>query len=129
MASATDSLEPGNRIREPPVPRGQTRALQSTSAGLARPIALASDPVATGRPRPGPRARVRVTKMVKGAPQPAVAIVRPAGPIQSSSVAPPKPMNLNSPQNGRAHARTPVTSKHRIPNAAGEKKRAPRLVW
>src|SRR5664279_5631121 len=27
------------------------------SAVLARPISLASDPVATGRPRPGPRAR------------------------------------------------------------------------
>src|SRR5258707_7817763 len=37
----------------------------------ARPIALASDPVAAGRPRPGPRARVRVTEQQPaGPPQP-----------------------------------------------------------
>src|SRR5438552_5584097 len=45
---------------------------------LARPISLASYPVATGRPLPGPRARVRVIEEVNAGPQPAVAIVRPA---------------------------------------------------
>src|SRR5712672_402849 len=37
-------------------------------AVLARPISLASDPVAAGRPRPGPRARVRVTRGVNAGP-------------------------------------------------------------
>src|SRR5947207_1357113 len=50
---------------------------------LARPISLASYPVATGRPLPGPRARVRVIEEVNAGGinaghQPAVAIVRPA---------------------------------------------------
>src|SRR5207237_10167832 len=48
---------------------------------LARPISLASYPVATGRPLPGPRARVRVIEEVNAGGinaghQPAVSSVR-----------------------------------------------------
>src|SRR5207248_2110748 len=83
---------------------------------LARPISLASDPVATGRPRPGARARVRVMEEVKigratwrdnellrscGEPP----LHRPGGPIRSSSVAPPKPINQNSPRQILRHPR------------------------
>src|SRR5438105_10138115 len=83
---------------------------------LARPISLASYPVATGRPLPGPRARVRViegvnaggltrgiNELLRSCGQPP--LHRPGGPIRSSSVAPPKPINLNSPHQILRHPR------------------------
>ena len=62
-------LTPRQILRHPRAsPKCRREARPSPSAVLARPIALASDPVAAGRPRPGPRARVRVTKGVNAGP-------------------------------------------------------------
>ena len=64
-------------------------------AVLARPIALASDPVSTGRPRPGylsARKGDKVRLNATGHPKPINLNLRhrPGGPIASSSLAPPE---------------------------------------
>src|ERR1019366_7927385 len=59
-------------------------------AVLARPLSLASYPVATGRPRPGqqrPRARVRPRNKVNAGARKSVNL-NPGGPSRSSSIAP-----------------------------------------
>src|SRR5258708_298773 len=72
------------------------------NAVWARPLSLPSDPVATGRPRPGqqrPRAQCVRVKVNAGPPQPAVAIGRgEADPVPESVAAAAsnrKSINLN----------------------------------
>ena len=94
---------PRDKENQPEMP--ERKHARDPSAVLARPISLASYPVATGRPRPGhqrPRARVRVSKRLTRGPEinksksaPATSpscgqqpLHRPGGPSRSSSIAP-----------------------------------------
>src|ERR1700693_2929429 len=101
------------------------------SAVLARPLSLASYPVATGRPRPGhqrPHARVRRIKQVNAGRRNQKTITTPprhrlGGPIRSSSIAPPKPINHNYAAPDSSAPTRPKGSREPVPKNAGEKAR------
>src|SRR5450755_2835179 len=94
----------GIKRTSPPARNAGEKARPSPEAVLARPLSLASYPVATGRPLPGhqrPRARkgdkIGLTRARKS--------INRNRRSRSSSIVPPKPINQNTPRQLLRHPR------------------------